>query len=148
MSVREFLQYAPVEHVFIRRGRSDTKAYETLVWVDGGRLRFLDLRDQNAREQRDQLLRQLGVDWHEMYGKMLRKYRKAGEDEEAKELPSYNVIVGQGLFIELEGLDERVLYDYDEIIQRQAAVETALPIEVLKLLPHYDAVCSASNLSS
>ncbi len=83
-----------------------------------------------------------------MYGKMLRKYRKAGEDEEAKELPSYNVIVGQGLFIELEGMDERVLYDYDEIIQRQAAVETALPIEVLKLLPHYNAVRSASSLSS
>ncbi len=32
-------------------------------------------------------------------------------------------------------------------MQRQAAVETALPIEVLKLLPHYDAVRSASSLS-
>src|SRR5260370_36663475 len=45
-------------------------------------------------------------------------------------------------------MDERILYDYDEIIQRQAAVETALPIEGLKLLPHYDAVRSTSSLSS
>ena len=145
-SVRHSLPLAPVEYVFIRRGRSNAETYETLLWFDGDRLRFLDLRDPAARQQRDQLLLHLGVDWHEMHGKMLRKYRKAGEDEEAKELPSYNVIVGQGLFIELEGMDERVLYDYDEIMQRQAAVETALPIEVLKLAPHYDAVRSASSL--
>jgi hypothetical protein len=72
----------------------------------------------------------------------------AGATRRANQLPGYNVIVGRGLFVELAGMDERVLYDYDEIIRRQNAVETALPVEALKLLPHYDAIRPASSLSS
>ena len=62
----------------------------------------------------------------------------AGATRHANQLPGYDVIVGRGLFVELEGMDERVLYDYNEIIRRQNAVETALPFEALKLPPYYD----------
>src|SRR5437016_9921583 len=121
--------------------------YETLLSFENDTLRFLDLRDPSQRQQGEALLAQLGVNWEDMYEKMCRKYRKTGEQGEDKELMNYDVIVGPGLFIELEDLNERVLYDYDEIIRRQAAVDMALPVESLKLLPHYDTIRKASYLS-
>jgi len=64
-----------------------------------------------------------------------------------KDLSHYDVIMGQGLFIELEDLNERVLYDYGEITRRQAAVNEPIPIDELKLIPHYDVVCTPSRFS-
>ena len=141
------LHFVGKEYVFIRKGRNDSHPYETLLYVADDTLHFLDLRDPSAVECRDQLLKRLGVDWDAMYDQMLRKYRKTGDEEEARDLPSYNVIVGPQLFIELEGLDERVLYNYDEIVRRQEAVKTPLPIDTLKLVSQMNRVRSSTNLS-
>jgi hypothetical protein len=148
-SARERLPLAPKGFVFIRKERyfPFQPPYETLLSFENDTLRFLDLRDPSQRQQGEALLAQLGVDWEDMYEKLCRKYRKTGEQGEDKELMNYDVIVGPGLFIELEDLNERVLYDYDEIIRRQAAVNMALPVESLKLLPHYDTIRKASYLS-
>jgi hypothetical protein len=148
-SVRERLPLVPTGFVFMRKERyfPYQPPYETLLSFENDSLRFLDLRDPSQRQQGEALLAQLGVHWEEMYEKMRQKYRKTGEHDEDKELMNYDVIVGPGLFIELEDLNERVLYDYDEIVRRQTAVDMGLPIEDLKLLPHYDAIRKASHLS-
>jgi hypothetical protein len=145
-SVRERLPLAPTGFVFMRKERyfPFQPPYETLLSFENDALHFLDLRDPIQRQKGEALLAQLGVDWEEMYEKMCRKYRKTGEHDGDKELMNYDVIVGPGLFIELEDLNERVLYNYNEIIRRQAAVDMALPVESLKLLPHYDAIRKAS----
>lgn len=140
-SVQERLPAAPTGLVFIRKDRYFPKqpAYETLLSFERDRLRFLDLRDPQQRQQADALLAQLGIDWEEMYEEMLVQHKKTGgQNEEGKELLSYDIIVGPGLFIELEDMHERVLYNYDEIMRRKAAVSMARPIEQFKLLPHYN----------
>jgi hypothetical protein len=158
-SVRERLPYMPVELVFLRKARNipNHDPYETLLYIENDHLHFMDLRDPAQKIQRDTLLAQLSVDWDEMEEHMLRKYRKLKEDngesegatdkEDQVEVAHYDCIAGQGFFVELEDLNERVLYDYDEIIRRQTEVKTALPIESFKLLSHYDALRNKPYLS-
>ena len=144
-SVRERLPFAPVGYVFIRKARYSGDVYETLLSIDDDTLRFIDLRDPDGREQRDELLGKRGIHWEAMYDRMLSKYRKAESGEEIK---GYDVIFGPGLFIELEDIKERVLYDYDEIVRRQAALDEPLRVYDLKLVPHYDAIHPQNYLSS
>ena len=149
-SVQERLPVAPTGLVFIRKDHYFPKqpTYETLLSFEDGRLHFLDLRDPQQRQQADALLAQLGIDWEEMYEEMLVQHKKMGsQNEEGKELSYYDIIVGPGLFIELEDLNERVLYDYDEIMRRKAAVSMARPIEHFKLLPHYNEIRNKPLLS-
>ncbi len=149
-SVQQQLPLAPTEFLFLRKARyiSGQAPYETLLYFQNDELHFLDLRDPAQRLHRDEMFAQLGIDWEMMYQHMLQKYRKSKDNEEDPELPRYDIIVGPGLFIELEDINERVLYDYDEIIRRQSAVKMPLPIEQLKLLPHYDEVKNRLHLSS
>lgn len=144
-SVKEFLPLAPINYVFIRKSRYYSTSYETLLYIDNDKLQFLDLRGPEALRQRDELLKRLGVDWKEMYNKMLSKYHKNQENEE-KEIMSYDIIIGPNFFVELENLNERVLYNYDEILERQTAVKTELPIHDLKLTQHYDCVRGKNDL--
>jgi hypothetical protein len=58
-----------------------------------------------------------------MYNKMRLKYRKNEGNEEENQLSSYDVIVGPGFFVELEDLNERILYNYDEILVRQIRMD-------------------------
>jgi hypothetical protein len=148
-SVQERLPLAPTDFVFIRKDRyfPYQPPYETLLFFENDRLRFLDLRDPIQGQQREELLARLGVDWEARYEEMLHKYRKRGEHDEDRELTNYDVIVGPGLFVELEDLNERVLYDYDTIVERQDAVKMALPIEALKLLAFYDIIRNDPHLS-
>jgi len=79
--------------------------------------------------------------------KMLQKYHKINGNQETKELTSYHIIAGPNLFIEVEDLNERVLYDYDEIVRRQAEQNEKFSIDHLKLLPHYDTIRPQARLS-
>ncbi len=129
-SVHLRLPSLPKEFIFIRKNH----AYETLLYVEDDTINFLDLRDPSQIVGRDELLSRLGVDWAAMYAKMLTAGQGRGEPAQ------YDVVVGPDLFIELKQTNERVLYHYDEIIRRHASMDVAVPIEDLKLLPHYDDV--------
>lgn len=144
-SVRERLPLLPVGYVFIRKARYSGNAYETLLSIDGDTLHFVDLRDPNGRDRRDEILHALRVPWETMYERMRSKYHKTESGEEVKD---YDVIVGPGLFIELEDIKERVLYNYDEIVRRQAALDEPLQVDDLKLVPHYDRIRLHDYLSS
>ncbi|GCE20913.1 hypothetical protein [Dictyobacter kobayashii] len=159
LSVQAYLPHMPINQIFIRKMRTiaNQAPYETLLYVENDRLRFVDLRDPAQKILRDKLLGQLGIDWCEQEEHMLHKYRKSKQDngenesalakEDQSGMPHYNCIVGPGFFAELEELEERVLYNYKEIIRRQTEVKTALPIESFKLLPHYDKLRNKPYLS-
>jgi hypothetical protein len=49
--------------------------------------------------------------------------------------------------VELEDIQERVLYDYTEIVRRQEDMKKQRPVEDFKLLPYYDLICPTSSLS-
>lgn len=142
--VRYRLPLLPVDHVFIRKKHD----HETLLYVEKNVLYFLDLRDPAACAMRDELLMRLGVNWDAMYAVMRQKHLSGGTLGDAHELARYDVIIGPDLFVELKDLDERVLYDYDEIIRDHTSMDVALPIEEFKLLPHYDEVCLGQYLPS
>ncbi|HEY4036740.1 MAG TPA: hypothetical protein VGL94_22515 [Ktedonobacteraceae bacterium] len=149
-SGQQRLPLLPTQFAFIRKDSyfSRQSAYETLLYFENDTLHFLDLRDHIQQDRRDELLARMGIDWEAMYEDLLRKYRKKDDQDERKDLSSYDIIVGPGLFIELEDLNERVLYDYSEIIKRQAAVDMLVPIEEFKLLSHYDVIRKSSYLSA
>lgn len=146
-SVEERLPLAPKQYVFIRKARASSETHETMLFFSRDRLRFVDLRDEAGRIQRDELLRELGVNWDDMYDRMLEKYHRKSGDQEARDLPSYDVMIGPDCFIELENLNERVLYNYAEIARRQAALYAERPVEDFKLLFRYDLVRQAATLS-
>lgn len=139
-SIQQRLPLVPVGYAFIRKDRYYSATYETLLWTDGDALHFIDLRDEKGKMQRDELFSWLGIDWEDMYDRMLCKYRRNENEERAKDLPGYDLIIGPGIFTELEDLNERVLYDYGEITRRQAETQDPLPIDALKLAHQYDEV--------
>jgi hypothetical protein len=139
-SVQERLPFYPTSFLFIRKRRVNDRSHELLLHLENDMLRFIDLQSPNGKCSRDELLAQLGIDWAEMEERMLVKYCKLKEDGTAEELPRYDIIVGPDTFIELEGLNERVLYDYDEVLKRQGELDKPISIEDLKLMPHYKKV--------
>jgi hypothetical protein len=147
-SVQERLPLMSEGLIFIRKKRynSQQPAHETLLYVENDTLHFLNLHDPAEHPLRNDLLVRLGIDWEAMYEQMCSRYQLAGEHHDEKEPPCYDVIAGPDLFVELEDLNERVLYNYDEMVRRQASMNIALPIEELKLLPHYDTICTTDCL--
>jgi len=139
-SVQERLPFYPAPYIFIRKRRIGDRSHELLLHLEGDTLRFVDLQSPDGKRAREDLLVPLGVDWAEMEERMLAKYHKLKEDGTSEDLPRYDLIIGPGVFIELEGLNERILYDYDEVLKRRKELDRQRPIEELKLGPHYDAV--------
>jgi hypothetical protein len=139
-SVQERLPFYPTPFLFIRKRRVGDRSHELLLHLENDTLRFIDLQSPDGKHTRDELLAQLGIDWAEMEERMLTKYHKLKENGTAEELPRYDIIVGPDTFIELEGLNERVLYDYDEVLKRRGELDKPIRIDDLKLTPYYDMV--------
>ncbi len=139
-SVKERLPFYPTPFLFIGKRRVGDRSHELLLHLENDTLCFIDLQSPDGKRTRDELLTQLGIDWAEMEERMLIKYRKLKEDGTAEELPRYDIIVGPGTFIELEGLNERVLYDYDEVLKRRGELDKPIRIDDLKLAPRYESI--------
>lgn len=148
-SVQQWLPLAPTDFLFLRKARyiAGHDAYVTALLFEHDALRFLDLRDPDQKDQLRKVCAQFGVDWENMEDQLLRKYWKREDGEKDQELSHYDIIIGPGLFVELEDAEERILYDYTEIVRRQEAMKTNLPVEDFKLLSYYDVVRPMSFLS-
>src|SRR6266705_673510 len=98
-SVQQRLPLLPTQFAFIRKDSYFPRqsAYETLLYFENDTLHFLDLRDPIQQDRRDELLARMGIDWEVMYDDLLRKYRKKDDQNERKDLSSYDIIVGPGL---------------------------------------------------
>lgn len=124
-----------------------SEPFETMLYVEDDHLRFLDLRDPEQRMQAQERCLRMGVDWFERSEQMICKYKREEKPEDERALPNYHVIIGPDLFVEIENCKERVLYDYDEIVRRQDEIKTVFPVEIFKLLPHYNTVKNEDYLS-
>lgn len=145
LNVTNLLPLISTKYAFVRKvtygvRRDEKVSYEVAMYFKNNQLRCINLGGApEEREEFDVLLDEWGVDWIENYQNMLKKYKKlSDEGEPPKDLSSYDVIVGPGLFIEIEDLNERVLYEFDEILNRQQALETEISVDDFKLFHRYD----------
>jgi len=141
------LPLVPEELAFIRRAYFDGKTFTTALWFTGGQMYFADLGTPFQSELLYQQLDRWHVDWDEQYERLLAERRRITEDGGMRDLPTFDIIVGRDLFVAIEDLDERILYDYNEISRRQGEHTAAYPIEQLRLRPHYDRVKRSTMLS-
>jgi hypothetical protein len=139
-SVQERLPFYPTPFLFIRKRRVGDRSHELLLHLEKDTLRFIDLQSPGGKRARNELLARLGIDWAEMEERMLDKYHKLKENGTSEGLPRYDIIVGPETFIELEGLNERVLYDYEEVLKRRGELDKPISIDDLKLAPHYERI--------
>jgi hypothetical protein len=139
------LPYLPSNYAFIRKATYAGVSYETMLYFEDDTLRFINIDEPDGPDRRNAILQQFGIDWEEMYTAMLKKYKRI-KDDEIKALTHFDVIVGPNLFVELEAINERVLYPYDDIVLRKEDLDVLYSIDDLLLTPHYDQL-SEQNLS-
>jgi hypothetical protein len=134
------LPLLPKELAFIRRARFGGEVFTTALWFEGDWLRFLDWRDPAQREAFYQLLDGWGVCWDEQYEQLLAERRRTERDGALKDLPTFDIVVGRDLFVAIEDLEERVLYDYQKIEERHKEQWMPHPIAYFRLAPLYDRI--------
>lgn len=141
------LPFIPEHLAFVRKARYAGESFRTALWFEQGEPRFVNLGNPPQAETFYRLLGQWGVDWDEQYEQLLHKLQRAEDDGTRKELPTFDIIVGHDLFVAIEQLDERILYNYHEIARRKQEQRVAYPIAELKLAPHYDDIKRSGMLS-
>lgn len=143
------LPVLPPEFIYLRKFRNIPKLetpFETMLYIKDDQLQFLDLRRLDQRLQAVELCERYGVDLIECMEQMIKKYKREDRPEDERIPPSYNIIIGPNLFIEIEDCKERVLYNYQEMARRQDAVKIVFPIEHFKLLEYYDEIKNQNQL--
>jgi len=141
------LPLLPHELAFIRKNRYGGETYTVGLWFEDDRLCFVDLRNPTLSGQFYRLLDGWGVDWNDQYDRLRIERQRVTEYRTSRDLPEFDIIVGRNQFIAIEDLDERVLYDYDEIGRRHQEQTKAYPVAHLKLVPHYDRVKGKAMLT-
>lgn len=141
------LPFIPDKLAFIRRNRFDGKTFTAALWFEEGQMHFADLGAPLQSEAFYQLLERWHVDWDEQYERLLVERRRIAENGAMKDLPTFDIIVGLDLFVAIEDLNERVLYNYNEMSRRSEEHITAYPIEQLRLSPYYDEIKRSTMLS-
>jgi len=135
------LPFLPDELAFVRRGRFGGKTITAALWFAEHQLHFANLGDPPQSEAFYELLARWGVDWDEQYDKLLAERKRVSEYGSIRDLSAFDIIVGRDLFIAIEDLAERILYEYDAIEQRhQEQYSIAYPIKHFQLAQHYDRI--------
>jgi hypothetical protein len=141
------LLFIPNDLAFIRKARYSGEPFTTALWFEENELRFVNLGNPTQQpEAFYQLLDRWGVDWDEQYDKLHKERQRFEENGTRKDLPTFDIIVGQDLFVAIEDLEERVLYNYNEIERRHRDQKTAYTITELKLAPYYDEIKKSTML--
>jgi hypothetical protein len=127
------------DYAFIRRKTVQGSKYTTLLYAHHEQLHHTDLRTPEGKEIRDELLSHYQLSWeNDVILPYKRKYFKQDKGED--ELAQFDFIVGPGQVIEVEDINERILYDSEEAQRRLRVLDMPLPLNDLKLTPRYDAV--------
>lgn len=133
-----------IPFAFVRKMTQQKVVYEVALYFEEGIAQFLDLRDPQQRTSFYRRLQLWGVDWEGNYQAMTRNHgKKEGDDQ----LTRYDLILGPGFFVEIADLNERILYEFDEITERQAKRRDSFPITDFKLSDRYDDVKTGTMLS-
>lgn len=122
------------EHAYVRRQTRNGQSYTTALWFDAGHMRFVDLGDPEMRPTFIKHAAHWGVDYDGRFEEFLASLRWD------KEPAAYDLILGPDLFVAIEDLEERVVYDYPEIVRRHRERARLRPIEDFKLTTYADAL--------
>lgn len=131
---------ALTRYIFVRRKTYDGENYTVALHVMNGRICFLDLRNPEERNAFYGLADDRKVDWDKVLEQLAKQQFKDNPDE----LVRFDVIISDGIAIEIEDINERVLYDYGEIENRQYEADEARPIDDFRLTDYYDEVKNAN----
>ncbi len=125
------------DYAFIRRETELGTNYTTMLYIQDGKFRLIDLT--RGKQLADELLAKYNLDWvDDIISPFKAKHKKL--DKEENKLPRFDFIVGPDQVIEIEDIDERVLYDYDAILDRKRELDQPYPIQELKLVKHYNKI--------
>lgn len=131
---------------FVRKKTYDGNTFHTLLYIDNGKLTFADLRDPNERQKLYSLLERYGLDWDDDIIEPFNQ-KNLSPDREEEAIKRYDFMIGPNQVIEIEDMNERVLYEYDTILERKAELDKPYPLEELRLADHYDTLRTKKMLS-
>jgi hypothetical protein len=131
--------------IYIRKQTYRGVSYHVALRMNEDQLEFYDLRDPSAKMRLTEVTIQWGYDWFDVEDLLLEKYHK--DRDEGEEVKDYDLVLLPTCALELETVDETVLYKYDEITRRYSIRQTKQPVEKFQLLPHYDTLRPKDTLS-
>ena len=124
-------------YVFVRRGiygaGPTRKRYTVAMWTEEERLRFVDVGSADGKKALQAQLEHQNIHWFDDIVSTFEKHHYLEENE--VEPASYDLFIIDGKVVEIENIDERVLYEYDEIMRRKQKRKELLPIDGFKLSP-------------
>lgn len=135
-----------MSYVFIRKQTYRGASYHVAVRVEDDHLVFHDLRDPEQKAALSEVTLQWEYDWLDVEDTLFRKYHKKKEGGE--EVKDYDLILMPQRAVELETVNETVIYKYTEIERRLGIRSAKQPIEKLYLLPHHDRLRSPKSMIS
>jgi hypothetical protein len=141
------LPLLPSDRAYVRRNRYTSHTYTTALWFSGQEMHFVDLRDPEQSDFFYAMVAQWGVNWDKQYEALLAERRLVEEKGSSRDLSQFDIILGPDLFVAIEDLEERILYDYPEIVRRRQEQLYTYPIDELRLEPYYDKIKGAAMLS-
>lgn len=106
-------------------------------------MKFLDLRDPQEKRFFYDLADDRSIDWDDALETLATQKFKKSPDE----LKYFAVIIKDGIAVEIEDINERVLYDYGEIENRQFEADEERPIDHFRLTEHYDEIKNSDMYS-
>lgn len=133
------------EYAFLRRATVHGVSYTTLLYLQNDHLRFVDVRSPEGKQERDALLATYDLDWFDDVAEPLGR-KLYGTLEE--KVVDYDFILGPGQVIEIEDIQERVLYNYSELARIQKSQQQDRPLEELKLTPHMTRILPSKPTST
>ena len=130
-------------YIFIRRQRRENITFTIALYIRNGVLSFLDLRSPEDKTTLYSLLDTIGINWDEVLEIVAERNFKNDSDDLAR----FDLVIGKGFALEIEDINERVIYAYDRIESRLQDAAEQRPIEEFKLSEHYDTIKNANMYS-
>jgi hypothetical protein len=133
------------KYIYIRMQTYNGTSYKVMMQINEDKLVFTDLREPSGREHLNQALAKWNMNWHDIGDLLASKYHKKEEEY----LRRYDVIIMPDKVIELEEVNETVLYDYEELEKRFTAKTRDKPIDEFYLgtAKRYDIIKPTGTLS-
>jgi hypothetical protein len=127
-------------YIFVRRITEHRVNYTVALYIENGAVCFLDLRDPQQKTVFYDLVDDRQIDWDNVLDKLCEQQFKRDPDQ----LFRFDVLITDGVAIEIEDIKERVLYDYEEIENRKSEIDDPRPISDFRLTEHYDGIKNAN----
>lgn len=133
------------DYIYIRKQIYSGTSYKIMMQVTDDKLVFTDLREPSGRDHLKKVLSKWEMDWYDIEDKLMVKYHKKDEDK----LRRYDLVIMPNKVIELEDVNETVLYNYEALEKRFTAKTRDKPIDEFYLgtPERYDIIKPKDTLS-